>query len=102
MIDTPPIFTPSGRANPYHIEGPALISVSGGRTSGFMLRQILDAHGGRRVIYLAANHSRVWKLRAAGWPMGWIMSPDGVRHPKRGEQLMPHAIVNGPSLGDTK
>lgn len=32
--------------NPYKIEGPAAISFSGGRTSGFMLRQILDAHGG--------------------------------------------------------
>lgn len=32
--------------NPYRIDGPAIISVSGGRTSGFMLRQILDAHGG--------------------------------------------------------
>lgn len=33
--------------NPYRITGPALISFSGGRTSAFMLRQILDAHDGR-------------------------------------------------------
>lgn len=33
-------------ANPYRIEGPALISFSGGRTSGFMLKQILDAWDG--------------------------------------------------------
>jgi 3'-phosphoadenosine 5'-phosphosulfate sulfotransferase (PAPS reductase)/FAD synthetase len=32
--------------NPYKIEGPALISYSGGRTSAYMLRHILDAHGG--------------------------------------------------------
>ena len=32
--------------NPYHIEGPALLSISGGRTSAYMLRMILDAHGG--------------------------------------------------------
>ena len=32
--------------NPYKIEGPALISFSGGRTSGFMLKQIIDAHDG--------------------------------------------------------
>jgi 3'-phosphoadenosine 5'-phosphosulfate sulfotransferase (PAPS reductase)/FAD synthetase len=32
--------------NPYLIEGPALISFSGGRTSAYMLKMILDAHGG--------------------------------------------------------
>ena len=32
--------------NPYFITGPALISFSGGRTSAYMLRMILDAHGG--------------------------------------------------------
>lgn len=32
--------------NPYLIGGPALISFSGGRTSAYMLRMILDAHGG--------------------------------------------------------
>ncbi|MDR7037381.1 3'-phosphoadenosine 5'-phosphosulfate sulfotransferase (PAPS reductase)/FAD synthetase [Methylobacterium sp. BE186] len=33
--------------NPYFIQGPALISFSGGRTSGYMLHQILSAHDGR-------------------------------------------------------
>ena len=32
--------------NPYRIAGPALVSFSGGRTSAFMLKRILDAHGG--------------------------------------------------------
>jgi len=34
------------RLRPYRITGPALINVSGGRTSAFMLRKILDAHNG--------------------------------------------------------
>ncbi len=41
-----PICIRKSMANPYLIEGPALISFSGGRTSAFMLRQILDAYGG--------------------------------------------------------
>lgn len=33
--------------NPYLIAGPALISFSGGRTSAYMLHEILAAHGGK-------------------------------------------------------
>lgn len=32
--------------SPYLVTGPALISFSGGRTSGYMLKHIIDAHGG--------------------------------------------------------
>ncbi len=40
------IVSAAKSANPYLIEGPALISFSGGRTSGYMLKRIVDAHGG--------------------------------------------------------
>ncbi len=33
--------------NPYKIQSPALISFSGGRTSGYMLHKILEAHNGK-------------------------------------------------------
>src|SRR5690606_21274192 len=35
-----------GSVNPYLITGPAIISFSGGRTSRYMLKHIIDAHGG--------------------------------------------------------
>lgn len=33
--------------SPYLLDGPAVLNVSGGRTSALMLRRVLDAHGGR-------------------------------------------------------
>lgn len=38
--------TPAG-CDPFRIDGPACVSFSGGLTSAYMLRRILDAHGGR-------------------------------------------------------
>lgn len=32
--------------NPFRLDGPAILNVSGGRTSALMLRRVLDAHGG--------------------------------------------------------
>ena len=32
--------------SPFAIAGPAVVNVSGGRTSALMLRRVLDAHGG--------------------------------------------------------
>jgi len=38
--------SPAAARDPFRIEGPATISFSGGRTSAYMLRRILDSHGG--------------------------------------------------------
>lgn len=37
----------SGLADPFAVVGPALVAFSGGRTSAYMLRRILDAHHGK-------------------------------------------------------
>lgn len=48
MIPTTQAGAPRApRTSPYAIVGPAVISFSGGRTSAYMLKHILDAHGGR-------------------------------------------------------
>lgn len=47
------------------------------------------------MIYLAANNSRVWGLRSRGFPLGWMMSPDGWRRPERSGREMPFALDNG-------
>lgn len=47
--------------NPYKIDGPALVSFSGGRSSGYMLHEIIAAHGGTlpdNVVVTFANTGR--------------------------------------------
>lgn len=49
--------------HPYRIAGPALISFSGGRTSAYMLRHILDAHGGALPADIVVAFSNTGKER---------------------------------------
>lgn len=51
-------------SDPFRIEGPAIIGVSGGRTSAMMLRRILDAHGGRLPSDVHAVFANTGKERA--------------------------------------
>lgn len=55
-------------SNPYLIAGPALISFSGGRTSGYMLHQIVHAYGGAlpddvKVVFANTGKEREETLR---------------------------------------
>lgn len=70
--------------DPYRIAGPAVISFSGGRTSGYMLKHILDAHGGTlpddvRVVFANTGKERPETLDfvaecGARWdvPITWV------------------------------
>lgn len=53
--------------DPYRIEGPALISFSGGRTSGYLLRQVLNAHGGRLPKDIVVTACNTGKERYPEW-----------------------------------
>ena len=48
MREVGPTFYTGCMTNPYEIDLPGVVSFSGGRTSAFMLRQILDAFGGQQ------------------------------------------------------
>ena len=41
------MYIPSMKRNPFKVEPPFIVSFSGGRTSGYLLRHVLDAWGGK-------------------------------------------------------
>ena len=58
--------------DPYRIAGPAVISFSGGRTSGYVLKHILDGHGGAlpsdvRVVFANTGKESAPR-RSTSWP----------------------------------
>lgn len=94
--------------NPYQIEAPALLSFSGGRTSGYLLKQVLDAHGGqlpRDVIPCFANTGKEMPQTldfvrecSTRWdvPIVWLeYAPDGETQRKFRVVDHPSASRNG-------
>lgn len=108
---TRPVLTQIGvdnaahRSDPFLIEGPALISFSGGRTSAMMLKRIIDAYGGRlpaTVVPCFANTGKEMPrtldfVRECGerWGVGivWLeFDPDGAK--QRRFRLVSHATAS--------
>ncbi len=97
--------------NPYFLPEHSVVSFSGGRTSGYMLRQILDAFGGTlppwvKVVFTNTGKEReetldfiqecsqCWKV-----PITWleyIATPSGKHRKKDGKELWRHTfkVVN--------
>jgi hypothetical protein len=81
----------TNQSNPYFIEAPALISFSGGRTSGYMLKQIIDAYGGTlpaNVIPCFANTGKempqTLEFVRVGVEVGGLRQSDLMMMPVRG------------------
>src|SRR5215467_10187576 len=49
--------------NPFELEFPAVVSISGGRTSGFMLHEIIKAEGGTLPEYIVPIFTNTGKER---------------------------------------
>lgn len=80
--------------DPYKVNGPALISFSGGRTSGFMLKQIIEAWDGAlpddiRVVYANTGKERretldfIWDIEVSwGVKVHWVEWVKGINRQK--------------------
>jgi len=91
LVNTLRAVAPPLMSDPFRIEGPALISFSGGRTSAYMLRRIIDAWDGELPADVIVAFSNTSKEReetlvfiaecARRWNVGiiWLeRGPDGV------------------------
>ena len=92
-------------ASEYKVEGPAVISFSGGRTSGYMLRKVLDAHGGTLpadvfVVFADTHKERPETLEfvracADRWkvPIHWVEYPGGLEAIIRARSYLPNPVT---------
>lgn len=88
-------------SDPFHIDGPALVSFSGGRTSGYMLWRVLQSHGGTLPVDVHAVFANTGKERsetldfvrdcAGAWsvPVHWVE-----REPGGGFREVDHATAS--------
>jgi len=90
---------------PFHIDGPAVVSFSGGRTSAYMLRRILDAHGGTlpadvHVIFADTGKERTEtydfvRACAAAWSVEivWVERPGQFTQLITDKKFLPNPIM---------
>ena len=88
--------------SPYEIEGPAVISFSGGRTSGYMLRKILDAglQPDVHVVFADTGKERVETLDfvrevSTQWntPIRWVERPGQFTQLIRDRKMLPNPVM---------
>lgn len=91
--------------NPFRCTGPTIINVSGGRTSGLMLRRVLDAHDGVlppdvHAVFQNTGRERAETLdfiaemeRAWGVPITWI-ERDADAPPRARFRVVTHATAS--------
>jgi hypothetical protein len=48
-----------------------------------------------RMIYFPGNNSIIWRLKRDGYPVGMMMSPDGIRRPFRDDLQLAYALDTG-------
>lgn len=95
--------------DPFHITGPAVISFSGGRTSGYMLHRIVQAHGGTlpdnvKVVFANTGAEFDWTLDfvqrcSEAWdvPIIWLEFRHGYKGGHRRErwaEVVTHATAS--------
>ena len=88
--------------DPFRIDGPAVISFSGGRTSGYMLRRILDAGLQPDVHVLFADTGKEFPATYAfvnacaeqwGVPIQWVNRPGGFTQLITDKRFLPNPVM---------
>jgi 3'-phosphoadenosine 5'-phosphosulfate sulfotransferase (PAPS reductase)/FAD synthetase len=93
------------KTSPYRLEEPAVISLSGGRTSAYMLMKILDEYGGRLPADIHVLFADTHKERAETYeflfefenqfdiPIHWVERPGGFEQLITDKKFLPNTVA---------